>query len=331
MTISPDRVISVGPSSSSAHRMRLDMHIVEDEFRTMSLQEEMVVYKCTDYLSRARDIVQGRQPNHSARNHPEPIDIECRIRMVEWCFQVIDFAELNRETVNIAMSILDRYLSTTSPSAEEVLLSRQRYQLASMSALFLAIKMNEKTVVNASVFAELSRGTYSATDIIDMEISMLATLQWRVNSPTSHLFLRYLADLVSVKDGCQFTVEASLLDLCTFQLDLSVGDYFFCTKKPSSVAIASLFNALETSPSVTNSDISAFVESLQSICGSAIYSNEILSIMERLTMLLTNNGVVLEQHHKIRLPFARRMSPVSVTGMARVVSEVSMIYHDPEQ
>eukprot|EP00557_Chaetoceros_sp_GSL56_P008177 CAMPEP_0176497768 /NCGR_PEP_ID=MMETSP0200_2-20121128/11917_1 /TAXON_ID=947934 /ORGANISM="Chaetoceros sp., Strain GSL56" /LENGTH=322 /DNA_ID=CAMNT_0017895837 /DNA_START=46 /DNA_END=1014 /DNA_ORIENTATION=- len=319
MTISSDTTAL----SESCPRDRLDRYYgICEEFKTMTLQEELAAYKCADYLG-APVVVR----NTCADDTLDPIDIECRVRMVEWCFQVIDFAELNRETVNIAMSLLDRYLSTSNPEVEIVKLSRQMYQLASMTALFIAIKMNEKTVVNASLFAELSRGSYTAADITNMESSMLATLQWRLNAPTSHSFLRYLVNLVSNDDTSHFAMESSFLELCVFQLDLSVGDYFFCTKKPSTVAVASFLNAVENSTELSHAGCSNVINTLQSIYGTAIYSNEICSTMSRLTMLLKSNGVETKQTNMLNLPFTRRMSPVSVAGIARVVSEATMVSH----
>jgi hypothetical protein len=320
MTIFSDTTTHV----DSYPRDRLDRYYgICEEFKTMTYQEDLTSYKCTDYLSFTK--VASLVRNTSAEVTLEPIDAECRVRMVEWCFQVIDFAELNRETVNIAMSILDRYLSSSSPDVEKVILSRQMYQLASMTALFLAIKMNEKTVVNASLFAELSRGSYTAADIINMESSLLATLQWRLNAPTSHSFLRYLVNLVSNDDKSHFAMESSFLELCVFQLDLSVGDYFFCTKKPSTVAMASFLNALENSTQICGAECSKVANALQSIYGTTIYSNDVCSTMNRLKMLLKSNGVEVKQTNKLHLPFTRRMSPVSVAVIARVVSEATMM------
>jgi hypothetical protein len=284
----------------------------------------MTAYQSIDYLSFSK--TQSLSRNINSAISGDPIDIECRVRMVEWCFQVVDFAELNRETVNIAMSLLDRYLSSSNPDVETVTSSRQMYQLASMTALFLAIKMNEKTVVNASVFAELSRGSYTAADIIEMERSLLTTLQWRVNAPTSHSFLRYILNLASLNDKPRFLMESSFLELCIFQLDLSVGDYFFCTKKPSTIAIAALFNALENSTIACEKESLNFIKSLHGLYGNAIYSNEIRSIMNRLVLLLKSNGVEINQNNMLQnLPFARRMSPVSVAGISRVISEASFL------
>ena len=298
---------------------------VYSQLKVMTEQEALPAYVCADYLAYA-DAMDGFLAEASSDNS-EPIDPECRVRMVEWCFQVIDFAKLGRETVSLAMSLLDRYLSTACADAREVILSRQKYQLASMTVLFLAIKMSEKTLVNASVFAELSRGSYTAADILSMESSVLKALKWRVNGPTTHSFLRYYAKLSSEVEDVSLVTKYSLTDLCVFQLDLSVGDYFFCLKKPSSIAIAALMNAVQTSPEISREESEQFTKTMQQICEVDLNSPEIQSIMSRLRMLLNNNGIEIKLQNKQTCSLQRRMSPVCITGLTNVVSDASMSDH----
>jgi|EP00979_Chaetoceros_neogracilis_P003059 hypothetical protein len=295
----------------------------------MNKQESLPEYRCSDYLAYA-EAMEGMSSLESSTNI-EPIDVECRVRMVEWCFQVVDFAKLGRETVNLAMSLLDRYLSVSCADAHEVILSRQKYQLASMTTLFLAIKMIEKTFVNASVFAELSRGSFTAADILSMETSILEALKWRVNGPTTHSFLRYLINISSKGSASSLATKYSLGDLCVFQLDLSVGDYFFCAKKPSLIAIAALMNAVQTSHEISIKEADEFTEVMQHICEVDIYALEIQSIMSRLRLLLKNNGIEIQLQNKQTFPFERRMSPVCITGIPNVISDASMSEHSDLQ
>lgn len=291
----------------------------------MNKQEALPEYICTDYLAYA-EAMEGMRSLKASTNI-ESIDAECRVRMVEWCFQVIDFAKLGRETVSLAMSLLDRYLSTSCSDAREVISSRQKYQLASMTALFLAIKMSEKTIVNASVFAELSRGSFTAADILSMESSILQALRWRVNGPTTHSFLRYLIKLTSKGSGSSLPTKYSLVDMCVFQLDLSVGDYFFCSKKPSSIAIAALMNVVQTSHEISSNEAEQFAETMQHICEVDITSPEIQTIMSRLRLLLKNNGIEIQLQNKLSCPTERVISPVTITGIPNVISDASMADH----
>ena len=291
----------------------------------MCQQEDLPVYRCTDYLSYAAGIIVD-EDTHDLPSI-EPIDIECRVRMVEWSFSVVDFAKLHRETVSVAMSLLDRYLSSRCPEARKVMLSRKLYQLASMSALFVAIKMNEKTIVNATVFAELSRGSYTAVDILRMESIMLKSLGWRVNGPTTHGFFRHMMALTSENSQSSFTINSTFTELCNFQLDLSVGDYFFCSQKPSIIAIAAIMNAVANSGAddLYKFDSVSFLKELGNISEVDLFSIEVQSATDRLRMLLNNNGVVLQPPTKRATPTATRVSsPICVSRMTHVVSDASM-------
>ena len=62
---------------------------VYSQLRVMTEQEALPAYACADYLVYA-DAMNGFLAEASSVTS-EPIDPECRVRMVEWCFQVIDF------------------------------------------------------------------------------------------------------------------------------------------------------------------------------------------------------------------------------------------------
>ena len=71
-----------------------------------------------------------------------PIDEECRMVMISWYHQVLDHCSFSRENGGIAAFLLDMYLSTEKLGMEAQV-DRKQFQLVSMTALFLAIKMNE--------------------------------------------------------------------------------------------------------------------------------------------------------------------------------------------
>jgi len=320
MNYSPNTTIAV-PSPIPSGHARQHKSEASDQYRAMCHQEDLPVYRCNDYLSYAAGIIvekDAHDPPYSA-----PIDIVCRFRMVEWSFTVVDFAKLHHETVNVAMSLVDRYLSSRCPEASKVMLSCKLYQLACMSALFLAIKMNERTIVNATVFAELSRGSFTAADILRMERIMLKSLGWRVNGPTTHGFFRHIMALTSENSSSSYTINSTFTELCNFQLYLSVGDYFFCSQKPSIIAIAAIMNAVDNSGAddLYEFDSVSFLKELANISEVDLYSIEVQSAKYRLRMLLNNNGVVLQPPSKLSTPTARVSSPICVSRMKHVVSE----------
>ena len=304
------------------NQSQINRSLACDQIRTLCEQEKLPQYMSSDYLSFA-DIMRERDqrgPNSSE----EPIDIQCRVRMVEWCFQVVDFAKLQRETVCTAISLLDRYLSSSCPEAKKVILSRKLYQLASMSALFLAIKLCEKTVITASVFADLSRGSYTSEDILRMESVILKSLEWRVHGPSSYDLLRYIIHLTSDKPQFGFASIPTFQDLCSFQLDLSIGDYFFCREKPSVTVVAAILNTLENNGNLSDSKSSGFLKEIFALTEVDALSPEVQIAKERLRRLLKSNGVEIEIP-KSATPIASRvLSPTTVTSLTHVISNESM-------
>ena len=159
-----------------------------------------------------------------------------REKICEWCYQVVDHFDYNREVVSVAMNYLDRYLATRT-------VNRRIFQLAAMTALYLAIKLFEPGKLKMSSLIDLSRGYFLAEHIVTMEDSMLQSLKWYVHPPTSFAFCRDFMRLVSGDIAPRARHDVN--ELARFMTELSVCDYWFIAKKPSSIALAALINAIE--------------------------------------------------------------------------------------
>ena len=122
-----------------------------DRIRTMRKQE-VTHHQCADYM---------RDSDSYLSTASQIVDEESRIKMCEWCYQVVDFCKFRRETVGIGMSYLDRYISTRQ--GRLALTDRKFYQLAAMTSLYMAIKIHEPLEMETSLLADLSRGVYTGT------------------------------------------------------------------------------------------------------------------------------------------------------------------------
>jgi hypothetical protein len=177
------------------------------------------------------------------QNAGASVDVDCRFRMSEWCYQIVDFCKFKRETVAVSMSFLDRFLCT--PAGLEIFLDRSMFQLAAMTALYTAVKVHEPEAMEPALIASLSRGVYNKEQVEAMEFKMLNAIQWRVNPPTAIAFVHELLDLIpsSIING---DAKAAIIDLAKFQTEVAVSDYDFVTVNASSIAFAALFNAFES-------------------------------------------------------------------------------------
>ncbi len=200
---------------------------------SVMIEKETHTYHCHDYLN---------LPSHDATLVTE----EDRMKIVDWCYSVIDHCQFNRETVAVAMELVDRFLSTsTSLLVQQILRDKKLYQLAAMGALYISIKLNERVAFGSDFFAAMSRGAYTVQEIEDMELSILRGVGWRVNAPTSLQMANHILSLTLPHTDIHEKTWGFILDEVRFQAEHSVRDYYFSTARKSTVAMACIFNALE--------------------------------------------------------------------------------------
>jgi len=204
---------------------------VPDRIAVMLIQEE-TEYNCFDYLA-ANEAIR--------RKAAKPVDEDCRVKMCEWCYQVVDFCKFRRETVGIGMSYLDRYMC--SKKGKKALGDRKEYQLVAMTCLYIAIKLHEPLEMETSLLADLSRGCYTEMEFANMEQCILEAIEWRVSGPTPLAFvlhfISFLPEMVAP------AVIEAIFDYARYQTELAIGDHYFVKSKPSAVGMAALLNALE--------------------------------------------------------------------------------------
>jgi hypothetical protein len=196
------------------------------------LQQEENEYQCIDYLV----------ANEAMRKKAaKPVDEDCRVKMCEWCYQVVDFCKFRRETVGIGMSYLDRYLC--SEKGKKALGDRKEYQLVAMTCLYIAIKLHEPLEMETSLLADLSRGCYTEMEFANMEKTILEAVEWRVAGPTPLAFVLHF--LALLPDNLHTGVEEAIWDYARYQTELAIADHSFVKLKPSVVGMAALLNAME--------------------------------------------------------------------------------------
>jgi hypothetical protein len=212
----------------------IDIDSTLDTIEAMRRQEENG-YASSDYLAQI--------PPSAASPLDTPVDENCRHVMAKWCNEIADFCNYNRETASVAMSCLDRFMAT--PDGQTVLLDRNLFQLAAMTALYTAVKIHEHEAMDPALVSSLSRGAHSPEAVEAMESRMLNAIQWRVNPPTALAFVRSMLDLVP-QHLMGVSERETVMELTKFQVDLAGSDYTYSQAPASSIAFASLLNAMES-------------------------------------------------------------------------------------
>jgi len=166
----------------------------------------------------------------------EPVDVECRRKMCEWSMQIIDHCRFSRESVAIAMNVLDRFLES-NPS---LLMDRSVFQLASITCLYTTVKIHEAQAISLNTMASLSQNIYSVQQIETMERFMLQNIRWLLHPPTTFAFGRCFCQLLP--QGYNDVIY----DLTRLQLELAIRDYDLSMAPPSYVALAAVMNAVDS-------------------------------------------------------------------------------------
>ena len=199
-----------------------------EELIAIMRRQESTTYCRKDYLS-SSDAGHG--------DHANVVDASWRQRIIEWMFGVVDTCGLRRDSVAIAAYYLDLCVE------RNVIHSRQDFQLAAMTALQLAIKLYDSTVMKLDSMVKLGRGLFSEQDVIEMESKMLSALQWQVHPPTPVCYLRQFLQVLP--PTVSPLTKYILGEVTRFIAEISVCIYKFVRYSPSVIAYAGMLIAME--------------------------------------------------------------------------------------
>jgi len=209
-------------------------------------------YVCVNYLS------------------DDAIDVneESRRRMVEWYYQTVDYFELSRNSAQIAMSCADRFLCTSE--GQPFLLDKILYQLACVTAFYMAIKVHETVELGVSTMVKLCRGAFTQEQLLVTEQSILNAIDWAVNPPIPSSFMTHFISMLPRNVSCD--TRRDLMDLACYQAEQDLLDYFKGALAPkSAVALESLTRAMSQFPEISQRVRSAFFRALEKV---AAFSRE---------------------------------------------------------
>lgn len=289
------------------------------------LGQEEAFYKTADYLSHGINCASSVSDSSSesltssnGSSSVSDINESWRRSICEWSFEVTDHFELSREIVSLAMNFLDRFLM-------KKWVDKKIFQLAAITCVHLASKLlcDPGGKVTMDTMIELSRGFFTVADMKEMELELLSVLGWHVHPPTPFCFSKHFLFLVPYT-AIKMDVRHDILELTRFLTELSVIDYFFVSKKASSVALAALLNAMDEIPEVSDEAMAAFATEMQRISGVNMRRPDVLDCRERLRLLYAQGGYARpEPQPETR---SEAISPVCVSyGLPTSAHQASMM------
>lgn len=190
----------------------------------MLVQEASSSQRCFNYFSK-------KQHAHGI------IDDSCRKAMVTWLQQVQTKLSLGPDTVLIAMSIFDRYISSGKGNSAQVLRDKSKFQLAAITSFYTAIKIHEPIVLGLDVLPMLCHDAYCEAEFVSMELDILTAIEWRVSYHTAMDVARTLLELIR-DDGFLPSVDIDqLIKLCESKMSAAITDISSSCCKPSELGI----------------------------------------------------------------------------------------------
>eukprot|EP00741_Cyanophora_paradoxa_P004154 tig00000769_g4035.t1 len=159
------------------------------------------------------------------------INEKMRAILIDWLVEVHLKFKLVPETLYLTCNIIDRYLSQKS-------VTRQRLQLVGVTAMLIASKFEEIYAPEVRDFVYISDKAYTRDEILEMEGSILGTLNFNLSVPTALMFLPRFYKLANVLDmETQYLVH--------YFLELTLQDYKFLKYIPSLIASSALYLGLK--------------------------------------------------------------------------------------
>ena len=148
--------------------------------------------------------------------------------VVDWTIDVAMRYKLSQETLYLAAALLDGYLVACS-----LQVPANRFQLLGTVCLLIASKLEDTKPLTITNVVVVCAKMYDRSDVVCMEMEVLAALNWSLHIPTAWNFLAWL---VSCDDRTSFNVGL----LAQYILELVIIEYASLLWAPSQIACAAL-------------------------------------------------------------------------------------------
>lgn len=154
-------------------------------------------------------------------------DINGKMRaiLIDWLVEVHLKYRLRRETLHLAVGLVDRYLSQAS-------VKRNRLQLIGVVAMFIASKYEEIHPPGLQDFVYITDNAYSKDDVLNMECTLLDALSFQITVPTAAHFFPVLQK----DNGC----DSAHQHLAEYLLELGLLDASMLQYSPSHIVSSAL-------------------------------------------------------------------------------------------
>merc|ERR1719297_227193 len=133
--------------------------------------------------------------------------------LVDWLVEVCEEYKLSSETLFLAVTYIDKFLSYMS-------VQRNKLQLVGTACMFIAAKYEEIYPPDVGEFVYITDDTYNKRQVLRMEHLVLKVLGFDLSGPSANVFLSQMSELSKSEEKIQhlamYLCELSLLHCDTF-------------------------------------------------------------------------------------------------------------------
>lgn len=154
-----------------------------------------------------------------------------RMAVVDWLVEVAEEYKLVSDTLYLAVSYIDRFLSSH-------VLATDMLQLLGVSCMLVASKYEEISPPHVEDFCYITDNSYTREEVVNMEKDLLNFLNFEISNPTTKTFLRLFTK--AAQDNLSFlTLQFEFLSC--YLAELSLLDYSCVRFLPSMTAASAIF------------------------------------------------------------------------------------------
>ncbi|NP_001147065.1 Cyclin-A3-2 [Zea mays] len=195
---------------------------------------------CGSYASDIYTYLRSLEVEPQRRSRPDYIeavqaDVTAHMRgiLVDWLVEVAEEYKLVADTLYLAISYVDRFLSVNA-------LGRDKLQLLGVASMLIAAKYEEISPPHPEDFCYITDNTYTKEELLKMESDILKLLKFELGNPTIKTFLRrFTRSAHEDKKRSILLMEF----LGSYLAELSLLDYGCLRFLPSVVAASVMFVA----------------------------------------------------------------------------------------
>lgn len=194
------------------------------------VDNELASVEYVDDIYKYYKLTEGDGQVHDYMSSQTDINSKMRSILIDWLVEVHRKFELMPESLYLTINIVDRYLSMK-------IVPRRELQLVGVSSMLIACKYEEIWAPEVNDFIAISDNAYSREQVLLMEKSILANLEWYLTVPTPYVFLvRYIKSSVPS--------DPEMENMVFFLAELGLVHYTtIVTYCPSVIAASSVYAA----------------------------------------------------------------------------------------